>query len=51
MEINTLEKKLANQEFVLRAPQEVIEAQSSRLEAARFGILKLEQALSRLRKL
>ena len=51
MEINTLEKKLANQEFVLRAPQEVIETQSSRLEAARLGILKLEQALSRLREL
>ena len=51
VEINTLEKKLANQEFVLRAPQEVIETQSLRLETARLGILKLEQALSRLREL
>ncbi|MBY0292931.1 MAG: class I tRNA ligase family protein, partial [Alphaproteobacteria bacterium] len=51
VEIKTLEKKLANQEFISRAPQEVIETQSSRLEAARLGILKLGQALSRLREL
>lgn len=47
-EIGGLEKKLSNQEFVSRAPQEVVETQQTRLETARSASLKLEQALGRL---
>ena len=49
-EIDGIEKKLANEDFVSRAPQEVVETQHKRLEAARLSILKLEQALGRLGK-
>jgi len=47
-EITEIEKKLSNQNFVTRAPQEIIEIQQKRLESARLASLKLEQALGRL---
>ncbi len=40
-----IEKKLSNQEFVARAPQDIIDVQNERLEAARLLIQKLERAL------
>jgi valyl-tRNA synthetase len=49
VEILEIEKKLSNQSFVTRAPQEIIDTQHKRLESARLASLKLEQALGRLR--
>lgn len=48
IEIEEIEKKLSNQDFVSRAPQEVVETQQKRLEAAHLTSQKLEQALGRL---
>ncbi len=50
-EIDGLEKKLINPDFMSRAPQEVVETQQKRLEAARLSTLKLKQALERLGKI
>ncbi len=47
-EIEGLEKKLSNDDFISRAPQEVVETQQKRLEEARLARIKLEQALARL---
>jgi len=47
-EIEGIEKKLSNQDFMSRAPQEIVETQQKRLETARLATLKLEQALGRL---
>jgi valyl-tRNA synthetase len=47
-DIDAVQKKLANKEFVSRAPEEIIETQHQRLEAARLAKEKLEQALVRL---
>lgn len=47
-EIEGIEKKLNNQEFMSRAPQEIVETQHQRLESARLATQKLEQALGRL---
>lgn len=48
-EIEGLEKKLSNQDFLSRAPKDIVEAQQARLETARLARLKLEQALERIR--
>jgi len=47
-DIDAVQKKLANKEFVSRAPEEIIETQHQRLETARLAKEKLEQALIRL---
>lgn len=47
-EIGGLEKKLTNQDFLARAPQDIVDTQKQRLEAARLATVKLEQALERL---
>ncbi len=47
-EINGLEKKLANQGFLAKAPEEVVEEQRHRLEAARSDQARLNAALDRL---
>lgn len=47
-EIEGIEKKLSNQDFMSRAPQEIVETQKKRLENARLVTLRLEQALERL---
>lgn len=47
-EIVGIEKKLANQDFLARAPQDIVETQQQRLDAARLATVKLEQALERL---
>lgn len=45
-EILTVEKKLSNQEFVARAPQDIIDVQTQRLEASRLQVQKIEEALA-----
>lgn len=47
-EIEEIEKKLSNSDFVSRAPQNIVETQQSRLEKARLANKRLEQALERL---
>jgi len=47
-EIEAIQKKLANKEFVSRAPEDIIETQHQRLAAAQQASQKLEQALIRL---
>jgi len=47
-EIKEVEKKLSNQDFVSRAPQDIVETQQKRLETALLATQKLEQALGRL---
>jgi valyl-tRNA synthetase len=47
-DIESIEKKLSNQDFVSRAPQEIVETQQKRLEKARLENEKLAQALERL---
>jgi len=48
-EIDGVNKKLANKEFVSRAPEDIIETQHQRLAVAQQASQKLEQALGRLR--
>jgi valyl-tRNA synthetase len=48
-EIQQLQGKLSNEDFVKRAPQDIIEKNKSRLEEADFRRTKLEQALSRMK--
>ena len=43
-----LEKKLGNQNFLAKAPEEVVEEQRERLSAARSEAAKLQGALTRL---
>lgn len=47
-EIEGIEKKLGNQEFISRAPQEIVDTQNKRLENARLAVQKLGQALERI---
>lgn len=47
-DISAIEKKLANKDFMMRAPQEIVEVQQTRLEAAQVSSQKLKQALARL---
>jgi valyl-tRNA synthetase len=47
-EIEEIEKKLSNLDFVSRAPQDIVETQQKRLEKARLAHQRLEQALERL---
>jgi valyl-tRNA synthetase len=47
-EMEGIEKKLSNKEFVSKAPQDVVETQQQRLEEASLAKVKLEQALARL---
>ncbi len=47
-DISSIEKKLANKDFIMRAPQEIVEVQQTRLEAAQVSSQKLKQALERL---
>lgn len=47
-EIEGIEKKLSNQDFMARAPEDIVETQRQRLEKARLSVEKLEQALGRL---
>lgn len=47
-EITAIEKKLNNQEFLSRAPQDIIETQQKRLESAHLAVQKLGQAIERL---
>jgi valyl-tRNA synthetase len=47
-EIEAIEKKLSNQEFISRAPQNIVDIQQKRLDTARMAVQKLEQALGRL---
>lgn len=47
-EIAGIEKKLNNQEFLSRAPQDIVETQQKRREAAQLSVQKLGQALERL---
>lgn len=48
-EMTGIKKKLENQEFISRAPQEIVEIQNQRLENALLASQKIEQALVRLR--
>lgn len=48
LEIESLEKKLSNKDFTMRAPQEIVETQQNRLKAAQLSSQKLKQALDRL---
>lgn len=45
-EIQGIEKKLNNQEFLSRAPQDIVETQQKRLDAAHLTVIKLKQALA-----
>lgn len=47
-EIEGIEKKLSNQDFMARAPEDIVATQRQRLDNARLAALKLEQALGRL---
>jgi valyl-tRNA synthetase len=47
-DIDRTAKKLANADFVARAPEEVVEENRERLAAAEAGKAKLEAALARL---
>lgn len=47
-EIEEIEKKLHNQDFLSRAPQEIVETQQRRRESAQLAVQKLGQALERL---
>jgi valyl-tRNA synthetase len=47
-EIDRFEKKLGNENFVARAPAEVVEGERAKLEEARAAKTKLEAALGRL---
>ncbi|MBA3812876.1 MAG: valine--tRNA ligase [Alphaproteobacteria bacterium] len=47
-EIEGIEKKLGNADFLSRAPQEIVGTQQRRLDTARLAVQKLEQALGRL---
>lgn len=47
-EIEEIEKKLSKQDFLSRAPRDIIETQKSRLEKAHLANQRLEQALERL---
>jgi valyl-tRNA synthetase len=47
-EIEGISKKLGNQDFISRAPQDIIDTQNKRLESARQAVQKLEQALDRI---
>jgi valyl-tRNA synthetase len=47
-EMSAIEKKLSNQEFISRAPQDIVETQQERLDSARLTLQKLEQALGRM---
>ncbi|MGH2830421.1 MAG: valine--tRNA ligase [Actinomycetota bacterium] len=48
-EIARIEGKLANREFVAKAPEEVVEQQRERLEEARAAIAELGEALAQIR--
>ncbi len=48
---NGLEKKLGNESFLAKAPEEVVEEQRERLAAARSEAARLEGALARLASL
>jgi len=48
-DIAGIEKKLSNEQFVAKAPPEVIEEQHTRRAAAEAGILKLGDALAQLK--
>jgi len=41
-------KKLANADFVARAPEEIVEENRERLEAARDEVARLDAALRRI---
>ena len=43
-----IERKLGNENFLAKAPEEVVEEQRERLAAARSEAAKLESALTRL---
>jgi len=47
-EMEGIEKKLSNKDFMSRAPEDVVETQQKRLEDAGLAKVKLEQALGRL---
>lgn len=47
-DIDGIEKKLSNKDFLLRAPLDIVKTQQNRLEAARFASQKLEDALGKL---
>ncbi len=47
-EAEKIERKLANADFVARAPEEVVEENRERLDAARAEVARLEAALARL---
>ena len=46
--ITAMERKLGNEQFLSRAPEEVVEEQRERLEAALHARHRLEEALARL---
>ena len=48
-EIGKLEKKLGNEQFLAKAPQEVIDEQRARLDEAKAVAEKLAAAINRLR--
>jgi valyl-tRNA synthetase len=48
-EAEKTERKLANSDFLARAPEEVVEENRQRLEAARAEVARLEAALARIR--
>lgn len=50
-EVAALKAKLGNKEFMARAPQDIIETQQQRLEAAEFSSQRLTQALEKLREI
>ena len=50
-ERSAIEKKLANDSFVSKAPPEVVEKERTRLGAAAEKIEKLETGLARIRKI
>ena len=48
-EIDGIDKKLANAQFVAKAPPEVIEEQHTRRTAAEAAVVKLSDALAQLK--
>lgn len=48
-EVGALEKKLANENFIAKAPADVVEEQRDRLASSQVAVAKLKDALSQLR--
>lgn len=47
-EMEVIERKLANEQFIVKAPADVVQRERDRLEAARYRLLGLNQSLSEI---